>query len=189
MIVLGMGNICLKKVPAAYEARSVADLALRVVDKLKDEKRVGDLEKIIEESCANEFWNWWRMADLDNKILFEFLVLATWLQGAEERGLVMDILVNIKDKFFNDTDKVESVVPFQDTHGKVIDIFEGLDSVLDAVNGVVVSGVLTELIKNLIFLTEDPVFRDELDPLYKVFLKEMSLRASRRVQHCILSLL
>ena len=126
---------------------------------------------------------------MDNKILFEYLVLATWLQSAEERGLVMDILVNIRDKFFNDSDKVESVVPFQDTHGKIIDIFEGLDSVLDAVNGVVVSGVLTELIKNLLFLTEDPVFRDELDPLYKVFLKEMSLKASRRVQHCILSIL
>eukprot|EP00092_Neocalanus_flemingeri_P105850 GFUD01135743.1.p1 GENE.GFUD01135743.1~~GFUD01135743.1.p1 ORF type:complete len:174 (+),score=40.26 GFUD01135743.1:124-645(+) len=173
MILLDMGNICLKKVPAAYEARSVADLAFRVVEKLKDEKRIGDLEKIIEESCANEFWNWWRMSDMDNKILFEYLVLATWLQGAEERGLVMDILVNLRDKFFNDPDKVESVVPFQDTHA----------------NGVVVSGVLTELIKNLLFLTEDPVYRDELDPLYKIFLKEMSLKASRRVQHCILSIL
>ena len=56
MIVLNMGNICLKKVPAAYEARSVADLAFRVVDKLKDEKRVGDLEKIIEESCASKLF-------------------------------------------------------------------------------------------------------------------------------------
>ena len=129
------------------------------------------------------------MADLDNKVLFEYLVLAKWLQCAEERGLIMDILVMIRDKFFNDPDKVESVVPFQDTHGKVIPIFEGLDNVLNAVNGVVVSGVLTELIDNLAFLTEDPVIRDELDPLYKVFLREMSLRPSRRVQHCILSLL
>ena len=129
------------------------------------------------------------MADLDNKILFEYLVLATWLEGAEERGLVMDILTNIRDKFFTDPDKVESIVPFQDVHGKVIDIFVGLDNVLDAVNGVVVSGVLTELIKNLLSMTEDPVYRDELDPLYKVFLKDMSLKASRRVQHCILSLL
>ena len=54
MIVLDMGNICLKKVPAAYEARSVVDLAFKVVEKLKDEKRVGDLEKIIEESCASK---------------------------------------------------------------------------------------------------------------------------------------
>lgn len=189
MILVEMGNVCLKKVPAAFEARSVADLAYKVVEKLKDDNKVGDLDKVIEESCAYEFWRWWRMADLDNKVLFEYLVLAIWLQEAKERGLVMDILVNIQNKFFNDPDKVESVVPFQDTHGKVIDIFEGLDSVLNAMNGVVVSGILTELIKNLVFLTEDPVIRDELDPLYKVFLKEMSLKPSRKVQHCILSLL
>ena len=55
MILVEMGNVCLKKVPAAYEARSVADLAYKVVEKLKDDNKVGDLEKVIEESCACKF--------------------------------------------------------------------------------------------------------------------------------------
>ena len=68
-------------------------------------------------------------------------------------------------------------------------IYTGLQSILTPVNGVIVSGVLNELVQNLCGLKSDPLIKDELDPLYKLFLKEMSLKPSRKAQQCILSLL
>merc|ERR1711990_1050264 len=148
VVVLGssMGNLCLHSVPA-YEARIVADLASRVVEKQGKEQKVGDLEKLLGASCANEFWHWWRMAtDKENLLLFQFLVLTAWLQKAENRGLELDLLVNIRDRFFSDPDKVESSLPFQDIHSKVPSIYVNLDRILNPTNGVVVSGVLDNLL-------------------------------------------
>ena len=77
----------------------------------------------------------------------------------------------------------------QDVHGKVTKIYTDLGSVLTPSNGVVVTGVLNDLVQNLVVLKTDPVIKDELDPIYKLFLKEMSLKPSRKAQQCILSLL
>ena len=205
-MVVGMGNLCLHTVPV-YEARTVAELASRVVEKQGKEPKVGDLEKLLGSSCASklhiltqattsydfcisdEFWLWWRMTDKENRLLFQFLVLTAWLQRAENRGLELDLLVQIRDRFFSDPDKVESAVPFQDIHSKVPSVFLDLDRVLSPTNGVVVSGVLDNLKKELVELREDPVFRDDLDQLYKVFLKEMAQTARRKVQNCILSIM
>ena len=205
-MVVGMGNLCLHTVPV-YEARNVAELASRVVEKQGKEPKVGDLEKLLGSSCASklhiltqattsydfyisdEFWLWWRMTDKENRLLFQFLVLTAWLQRAENRGLELDLLVQIRDRFFSDPDKVESAVPFQDIHSKVPSVFLDLDRVLSPTNGVVVSGVLDNLKKELVELREDPVFRDDLDQLYKVFLKEMAQTARRKVQNCILSIM
>ena len=129
------------------------------------------------------------MTDKENRLLFQFLVLTAWLQKAENRGLELDLLVQIRDRFFSDPDKVESTVPFQDIHSKVPSVFSDLDRVLSPTNGVVVSGVLDHLKKELVELREDPVFRDDLDQLYKVFLKEMAQTARRKVQNCILSIM
>ena len=127
--------------------------------------------------------------DKENRLLFQFLVLTAWLQKAENRGLELDLLVNIRDRFFSDPNKVESSVPLQDIHSKVPAVFSDLDRVLNPTNGVVVGGVLDKLKKMLLELREDPVFRDDLDQLYKVFLKEMAQTARRKVQNCILSIL
>ena len=129
------------------------------------------------------------MTDKENRLLFQFLVLTAWLQKAESRGLELDLLVNIRDRFFSDPDKVESAVPFQDIHSKVPSIYANLDRILNPTNGVVVSGVLDNLKKDLLELREDPVFRDDLDQLYKIFLKEMAQTAKRKVQNCILSIM
>ena len=129
------------------------------------------------------------MTDKENRLLFQFLVLTAWLQKAESRGLELDLLVQIRDRFFCDPDKVESAVPFQDIHSKVPSVFSDLDRVLSPTNGVVVSGVLDKLKKELVELREDPVFQDDLDQLYKVFLKEMAQTARRKVQNCILSIM
>lgn len=129
------------------------------------------------------------MADADNKVMFEFLVLSSWLEKAEERGLVVDLLTEVRDRFFSDPDQVESSVPFQDVHGKVARVFTGLEKVLKPVNGVVVSGELEELKHELLNLRDDPVIKEELDTLYRVFLKEVAQTASRRIQSCILSIL
>ena len=48
-----MGNLCLHTVPA-YEARTVAELAFRVVEKQGKETKVGDLEKLLGNSCASK---------------------------------------------------------------------------------------------------------------------------------------
>ena len=48
-----MGNLCLHTVPV-YEARTVAELASRVVEKQGKENKVGDLEKLLGTSCASE---------------------------------------------------------------------------------------------------------------------------------------
>jgi len=184
----GMGNLCTRPLPD-YEARSVGELAARLVCGLGDRTRVGDLEKIIEDSCAREFWFWWRMSDVDNKALFQYLVLSTWLDKAETRGLELDILVQIRDRWFSDPDCVESGIPFQDIHSSVHRVFVLLQSVLSPVQGVVVGGHIKELKLVLSQLREDPVIREELDPLYKVFLKEMSESRVRRVENCLLSIL
>ena len=77
----------------------------------------------------------------------------------------------------------------QDVHSCVTKIYTGLQSTLSPKNGVILSGVLNEVVQNLILLKSDPVIKDELDPMYKMFLKEMSLKPSRKAQQCILSLL
>ena len=110
-------------------------------------------------------------------------------KSCQIHGKLMQNLCQIRDKFFCDPDKVESAVPFQDIHSKVPSVFSDLDRVLSPTNGVVVSGVLDKLKKELVELREDPVFRDDLDQLYKVFLKEMAQTAKRKVQNCILSIM
>ena len=77
----------------------------------------------------------------------------------------------------------------QDVHSKVFKIYTSLQSVLAPQNGVILSGVLNELIQNLTTLKSDPIIKDELDSTYKMFLKEMSLKPSRKAQQCLLSLL
>ena len=121
---------------------------------------------------------------------FLYLVTSTWLAEARgrDRGLTLDILSLTRRTFFTDPDQLDCVVPFQDLRGKIIDIFTGLDQVLSPTNGVVVKGVLDELVENILFLRSDPLIRDELEPLYKMFLKEMSQKSSRK-QQCLLSLL
>ena len=52
-VVVGMGNLCLHTVPV-YEARTVAELASRVVEKHGKEPKVGDLEKLLGSSCASK---------------------------------------------------------------------------------------------------------------------------------------
>ena len=56
VVVVGMGNLCLHAVPV-YEARTVAELASRVVEKQGKEPKVGDLEKLLGSSCASRFQN------------------------------------------------------------------------------------------------------------------------------------
>ena len=51
-----MGNLCLHTVPV-YEARTVAELASKVVEKQGKESKVGDLEKLLGSSCACRFQN------------------------------------------------------------------------------------------------------------------------------------
>ena len=194
-----MGNICSKKIPPVYEAKTVSDLAQRVyTEKLKHEKVVGgDVKDLVDSSCAGQFWRWWRLAEKDDRgvevsrMTFLFLVSSSWLEGSRggDRGLALEILTIISQTFFTDPDKLECVVPFQDVAGKVTAIFTGLDQVLSPVNGVVTRGVLDQLVENIISLKTDPLIRDELEPSYKMFLKEMSLKSSRKMQQCLLSLL
>ena len=148
-----------------------------------------DFYTLLTLGFSDEFWQWWRMTDKENRLLFQFLVLTAWLQKAESRGLELDLLVNISSRFFSDPDKVESAVPFQDIHSKVPSIYVNIDRIFNPTNGVVVSGVLDNLKKELLDLREDPVFRDDLDQLYKIFLKEMAQTAKRKVQNCILSIM
>jgi hypothetical protein len=121
--------------------------------------------------------------------MFEFLVLAAWLEKAESRGLQLDLLTIIRDKFFSDPDGVEPGVAFQDPHALVHGMFGGLARVLAPPNGVVVSGDLATVKGHLASLRGDPVIREELEPLYKVFLREMANSPRRKLQNCILSIL
>ena len=193
-----MGNICSKTASPPYQAKTLTELVHRIyLEKLKHEKKVGDLAGLVDSSCAQQLWRWWRLSEKDdrgvevNRITFLYLLTTTWLAETrgQDRQLTLHILSLIRTTFFTDPDQLDCVVPFQDLRGKIIDIFTGLDQVLSPVNGVVVRGVLEELIENILFLRTDPLIRDELEPLYKMFLKEMSLKSSRRMQQCLLSLL
>lgn len=192
-----MGSICPKKIPP-YEAKNVTELAEKVVDKIIETKK-GEFDNVIsviETSCAQEFWKHWRMKDKDdkgvevNKKMFLFLVLVSWLDKMRDnRGQSLEILTSLKKEIFTDPDMVECTVHFQDVHSKVFKIYTSLQSVLAPQNGVILSGVLNELIQNLTTLKSDPIIKDELDSTYKMFLKEMSLKPSRKAQQCLLSLL
>ena len=193
-----MGNICSKTASPPYQAKTLTELVHRIyLEKLKHEKKVGDLAGLVDSSCAQQLWRWWRLSEKDdrgvevNRVTFLYLLTTTWLveTRGQDRQLTLHILSLIRTTFFTDPDQLDCVVPFQDLRGKIIDIFTGLDQVLSPVNGVVVRGVLEELIENILFLRTDPLIRDELEPLYKMFLKEMSLKSSRRMQQCLLSLL
>ena len=92
-------------------------------------------------------------------------------------------------KFLLSNLRTKSEFKLQDVHSTVTKIYIGFQSTLSPNNGVIVSGVLNELVQNLITLKSDPVIKDELDPMYKMFLKEMALKPSRKAQQCILSLL
>ena len=72
VVVLGsMGNLCLHSVPA-YEARTVADLASRVVEKQGKEQKVGDLEKLLGASCASMSGFLFRENLIDKTLTFDF---------------------------------------------------------------------------------------------------------------------
>lgn len=116
-----MGSICPKKIPP-YEAKSVSELADRVVEKFVDSKKNGsdDISSLIENSCAEEFWKHWRLKDKDdrkvevNKKMFLFLVLVSWLEKSKQsRGQTLEILTSIKKEIFTDPDMVECTVHFQ----------------------------------------------------------------------------
>ena len=116
-----MGSICPKKIPP-YEAKSVSELADRVVDKFVESKKTGsdDISSLIENSCAEEFWKNWRLKDKDdrgvevNKKMFLFLVLVSWLEKSKQsRGQTLEILTSIKKEIFTDPDMVECTVHFQ----------------------------------------------------------------------------
>ena len=116
-----MGSICPKKIPP-YEAKSVSELADRVVDKFLETKKTGseDMCSLIENSCAEEFWKHWRLKDKDdrgvevNKKMFLYLVLVSWLDKSKQnRGQTLEILTSIKREFFTDPDMVECNVHFQ----------------------------------------------------------------------------
>ena len=117
-----MGSICPKKIPP-YEAKSVVELAERVVDKFIDDKKKvsGDARSSIETSCAEEFWKDYRMKvkkkEVEvNRLIFLYLVLVTWLEKVKEnRGQVLEILTSIKNEFFTDPDMVECTISFQVT--------------------------------------------------------------------------
>ena len=53
VVLSSMGNLCLHTVPV-YEARTVAELASRVVEKQGKETKVGDIEKLLGSSCASK---------------------------------------------------------------------------------------------------------------------------------------
>ena len=192
-----MGNICSKTISQVHQAKTVTELAQKVhAEKLRREKEIVDIRAAIDSSCAGQLWRWWRLSEKDergvevSRMAFLYLVTSTWLAEARgrDRGLPLDILSLPRRTFFTDPDQLDCVVPFQDLRGKIIDIFTGLDQVLSPTNGVVVKGVLDELVENILFLRSDPLIRDELEPLYKMFLKEMSQKSSRK-QQCLLSLL
>ena len=116
-----MGSICPKKIPP-YEARSVTELAEKVVDKIQENKRTipKEVKTAIETSCAGEFWAHWRLKDKNekgvevNKKMFLYLVLVIWLERSKEtRGKLLEILTVIKEEFFIDPDMVECVISFQ----------------------------------------------------------------------------
>ena len=116
-----MGSICPKKIPP-YEAKSVTELADRVVDKFVESKKTGsdDISSLIENSCAEEFWKHWRLKDKDdrgvevNKKMLLFLVLVSWLEKTKQsRGQTLEILTSIKREIFTDPDMVECSVHFQ----------------------------------------------------------------------------
>ena len=124
-------------------------------------------------------------------MLLEFLVLVTWLEAIETRGLQLSIVNVIRKQYFSDENKVRCGVPFKDPHRVIFKIYDDLDQ-MEPVNGVIKSNVLTQLKKNLVSLKDDPLMLEGplgLEPLYKEFLKESSRTARRKALCCVMSIL
>ena len=68
-------------------------------------------------------------------------------------------------------------------------MYLGLERVLSPVNGVVVAGEVADVKKTLISLREDPVYKEDFDSLYRIFLKERAGSGIKKIQNCILSIL
>ena len=82
LVLSSMGNLCLHTVPV-YEARTVAELAFRVVEKQGKETKVGDLEKLLGTSCASKNSSSCRFLDFADYVIFRrvLAVVANDRQG------------------------------------------------------------------------------------------------------------
>ena len=103
------------------------------------------------------------------------------------RSDTLKLLSEIRRLFFQDPAWAEPEIPFQDVEKLVPDIFAGLEEVCENKEKVKNKEKVRQLCDKIIKMRDDAVFTEELESLYKTFVKENS--TERTLQHCILSLL
>lgn len=183
---MGIGKS--KRAPAIGESRDVWSLAEKVAaTRHKRIRTKDDLDSLISTSLAGEFWKQGRMKEEGSRAVFRFLVLERLLFKKETKEDQLEILQLVRDVVFSDEDMVIPDAPFQDPTDVVHEVFTLLHKLNQSTKQLSQADV--SRIKSLLkTLTTDPVIRDDMDALYKHFLKN-SVTYKRQLDLCIMSLL
>lgn len=183
---MGIGKS--KRAPAVAESRDVLSLADKIVrGKQKRFKHKDDLDAFISSSLAGEFWKHGRMKEEEPRAVFRFLVLERMLSKSELRSEQVELLHLVRDVVFSDEDMVIPDAPFQDPSDVVHEVFTLLHKMSQRTRQL--SQADLHRVKGLLkILTADPVVRDDMDAIYKEFLKS-SVSYKAQLDLCIMSLL
>jgi len=141
-----------------------------------------DIDTYISASIAGDFWKTGPMRDEDTRSILRFLFVEALLRKTSDTGQIVEILNFTSSVFF--TDEIQCVVPFQDPDTIYFDVYTSLHNLKKSPS----KKELSSLKMQLNHFTKDPVVKDNLDGIYKEYLKTCpSVLAS--IQNCIMSIL
>jgi len=157
-----------------------------------------DADLTVEESIQQSPWAQAfnsRLPDEEMRQLFVFLVLCIALQS-KEKEKQEKALNELHDRVFMNSQTWISSISFRDTDNVVEDIFKLYESIGDKENKpiglqtqVLVKSDLLTLQTKIVSLKQDRTLRNELEPVFRDFIKTSHLHPGSVVQQCLLSLL
>jgi len=152
----------------------------------------------VEESIQRSPWASafnTRLPDEEMRLLFTFLILCVALQSKDKEK--QEIALNeIHDRVFSNNQTWIANISFRDTENVVEDIFKLYEEISDKENKqiglhtqVQVKADTLTLQSKIVSLKQDRTLRNELEPVFRDFIKTSHLHPGSVVQQCLLSLL
>lgn len=136
-----------------------------------------------------------RLPDEEMRQLFVFLILCVALQS-KDREKQEIALHEMHDRVFSDSQTWIANISFRDTENVVEDIFKLYESISEKENKpiglqtqVQVKADTLSLQNKIVSLKQDRTLRNELEPVFRDFIKTSHLHPGSVVQQCLLSLL
>jgi len=155
-------------------------------------------DQTVEESIQFSPWAYAfnsRLPDEEMRQLFVFLILCVALQSKDKER--QEIALNeLQDRVFSNNQTWIANISFRDTDNVVEDIFKLYESVSEKENKqiglqtqVQVKADMLTLQNKIVSLKQDRTLRNELEPVFREFIKTSHLHPGSVVQQCLLSLL